>query len=172
MRRTQRSHVVVKSMVEQLHWRIDRHGPIQRKPDRTRRSAGDRDRRCPSNDIPHHQTETFRGLAMVLRLSSDEPMCFGNMATSWRSKLSQPPGLGKSVAYASQFLDANNRAHRGKAKIKARLIADLDPEKWELPPKPKWMRWLTYSRYEARFDRYEAILGDGIADLVARFFSK
>ena len=33
-----------------------------------------------------------------------------------------------------------DRGHAGKAKIKARLIGDLDPEEWELPPKPKWMR--------------------------------
>jgi hypothetical protein len=41
---------------------------------------------------------------------------------------------------------AVDRAHRGKAKIKARLIADLDPDEWDLPPKPKWMRWRTYNR--------------------------
>jgi hypothetical protein len=73
------------------------------------------------------------------------------------------------VAYASQFLDADNRAHRGKAKIKSRLIADLDPEEWELPPKPKWMRWHNYNRYVERFDRYEEILEDGIVELMAKF---
>jgi hypothetical protein len=56
---------------------------------------------------------------------------------------------GRQVAYSSQFLDRDNRAHRGKAKIKSRLIADLDPDEWEFPPKPKWMRWRTYNRYEA-----------------------
>jgi hypothetical protein len=45
-------------------------------------------------------------------------------------------GWGRAVAYASQFLDPDNRAHRGKAKIKARLIGDLDPDEWELPPNP------------------------------------
>ena len=44
------------------------------------------------------------------------------------------------VAYASQFESPPDRAHRGKAKIKAFLIADEDPNAWELPPKPKWMR--------------------------------
>jgi hypothetical protein len=34
---------------------------------------------------------------------------------------------GRQVAYSSQFLDRDNRAHRGKAKIKSRLIADLRP---------------------------------------------
>jgi hypothetical protein len=72
------------------------------------------------------------------------------------------------VAYASQFLDRDNRAHRGKAKIKARLIADLDPDEWDLPPKPKWMRWRTYNRYVERFDRYEAILNEGVEELWAK----
>jgi hypothetical protein len=49
-------------------------------------------------------------------------------------------GWGRRVAYTSQFLDPDNRAHRGQAKIKAKLIADLDPDEWELPPKPKWMQ--------------------------------
>jgi hypothetical protein len=78
----------------------------------------------------------------------------------------------RRVAYASQFLDSDNRAHRGKSKIKARLIADLDPDEWELPPKPKWMRWRTYNGYVERFDRYEAILDDRILELMAKFLGK
>ena len=97
------------------------------------------------------------------------------------SVLWMPPGAnrfcsrqawGRRVAYASQFLDPDNRAHRGKAKIKARLIADLDPDEWELPPKPKWMRWRTYNGYVERYDAYEAILDSGIAELMAKFLSK
>ena len=78
----------------------------------------------------------------------------------------------RRVAYASQFLDPDNRAHRGQAKIKARLIADLDPDEWDLPPKPKWMHWRTYNRYVERYDAYEAILDSGIADLMAKLLSK
>jgi hypothetical protein len=81
-------------------------------------------------------------------------------------------GWGRRFAYTSQFLDRDNRAHRGQAKIKAKLIADLDPDEWELPPKPKWMRWRTYNRYEERFDRYEAILEDRIVELMAKFLGK
>jgi hypothetical protein len=55
-----------------------------------------------------------------------------------------------------------------KGKIKSRLIADLDPEEWELPPKPKWMRWKTYNRHEEKFDHYEAILDYGCAALAAK----
>jgi hypothetical protein len=50
----------------------------------------------------------------------------------YASVLWLPPGAerfcsrgawGKQVAYASQFADPDNRAHRGQAKIKSRLIA-------------------------------------------------
>jgi len=95
----------------------------------------------------------------------------------YASILWMPPGgnrfcsrqaWGRRVAYASQLLDADNRAHRGKAKIKARLIADLDPDEWDFPPKPKWMRWRTYNRYVQKFDAYEDILSQNIAELMAR----
>jgi hypothetical protein len=56
------------------------------------------------------------------------------------------------VAYRSQFRSVYDRAHAGKAKIKARLIDDLDPDDRELPPKPKWMRWRTYNRLAERFE--------------------
>jgi len=65
---------------------------------------------------------------------------------------------GRQVAYASQFMTPTDRAWRGKSKIKSRLIASLDPDDWDLPPKPKWMRWRTYARYEAKFDRCEDFL--------------
>jgi hypothetical protein len=62
------------------------------------------------------------------------------------------------VAYSSQFMTAMDRAHLGKERIKRRLIGELDPEEWDLPPKPKWMRWRTYHRYVEQFERYEAAL--------------
>jgi len=74
------------------------------------------------------------------------------------------------VAYASQFLDRDSRAHHGQSKIKSRLCAveGLDHEEWDLPPKPKWMRWKTYERYETRFDRYEEMLDLGFLELVRK----
>jgi hypothetical protein len=62
------------------------------------------------------------------------------------------------VAYSSQFMTAMDRAYLGKEKIKQRLIGDLDPEEWDLPPKPRWMRWKTYHQLVERFERYEAAL--------------
>ena len=79
---------------------------------------------------------------------------------------------GRQVAYQSQFNDATNRAHGGQAKIKARLIGDSDPDEWDLPPKPKWMRWSTYNRYSERYDRYEDILDYGCVALAAKFSGK
>jgi hypothetical protein len=64
------------------------------------------------------------------------------------SVLWKPPGAryfacrqewGRRVAYASQFETPFGRTHRGKAKIRARLARDQ--QEWDLPPKPKWMRW-------------------------------
>ena len=74
-------------------------------------------------------------------------------------------------SHATQFLDRDNRAHYGQSRIKNRLIANLDPDEWSLPPKPKWMRWRTYNRYEEKFDRYEAILDEGTLELLAKFMA-
>lgn len=77
------------------------------------------------------------------------------------------------VAYASQFASPDDRAHGGKDKIKRRLceIGGFDPEEWELPPKPKWMRWRTYNRAVEKFDGYEDILDEHTIRLVARFMA-
>ncbi|HEV2899900.1 MAG TPA: hypothetical protein VGX71_19120 [Pseudaminobacter sp.] len=95
------------------------------------------------------------------------------------SVLWMPPGArtfacrkswGRQVAYASQFLTEVDRAHRGKERIRLRLctIGSLDPDEWEFPPKPKWMRWPTYRCAEEKFDRYEAALDWGCLETVAR----
>jgi hypothetical protein len=76
------------------------------------------------------------------------------------------------VAYASQFADRDGRARRGQERIKSRLIADLNPEEWDLPPKPKWMRWETYRRYVAKFDRYEELLDVGFINATTRLVKR
>jgi hypothetical protein len=76
------------------------------------------------------------------------------------------------VAYRSQFLGADDRAHAGQAKIKARLIGDYDPDDWDVPPKPKWMRWRTYNRFVERYDAYEDILDRGTVALMAKFMGR
>ena len=86
------------------------------------------------------------------------------------SKFCSRQAWGRRVAYASQFLDRDSRAHHGQSKINSRLcsIGRFDPEDWNFPPKPKWMRWKTYNRLERKFDRYEDILDSGIGRLVAK----
>jgi hypothetical protein len=79
---------------------------------------------------------------------------------------------GRQVAYQSQFNDATNRAHSGQAKIKARLIGDNDPDEWDLPPKPKWMRWATYNRDVERYDHYDDVLDYDCVGLAAKLFGK
>ena len=74
----------------------------------------------------------------------------------------------RRAAYASQFLNPIDRAWRTKAEVKARLLGDADPDEWDLPPKPKWMRVRTYERWEARFDRAEDVLEEQCALAVAR----
>jgi hypothetical protein len=79
---------------------------------------------------------------------------------------------GRQVAYQSQFNDVTSRAHGGQARIKSLLIGDLDPDDWDLPPKPKWMRWATYNQYSERYDHYDDILDRGCVALAAKFFGK
>jgi hypothetical protein len=83
----------------------------------------------------------------------------------------KPPGAdrfcsrqawGRQVAYYSQFQDAATRAQLGKERIKARLIGELDPDEWDLPPKPKWMRWKTYNHYIQCFERYEEMFYEAL----------
>jgi hypothetical protein len=81
-------------------------------------------------------------------------------------------GWGRQVAYQSQFCDETDRAHLGKSCLKNRLIAELDPDEWDLPPKPKWMRWATYDRHVARYDHHEAVLDSGILAAAAKFLGE
>jgi hypothetical protein len=76
------------------------------------------------------------------------------------------------LAYASQRGTAIDRAHRGQAKIKARLIGNLDPDVWDFPPKPKRMRCRTYRRYLDKFDAYEQVLDYGTILAAARLVGR
>ena len=78
----------------------------------------------------------------------------------------------RKVAYRSQFLSVYDRGHAGQAKIKVRLIGDLDPDDWDLPPKPKWMRWRTYNRLVERFDAYEDMTYPDDFALVAKLMRR
>jgi hypothetical protein len=82
--------------------------------------------------------------------------------------------VAKPVPSSSKSLGATTApTTAGSAsRFKSRLIGNLDPDEWDLRPKPKWMRWATYDRQAEQFDRYEAILDYGRAALAAKFLGK
>jgi hypothetical protein len=94
------------------------------------------------------------------------PTTGGLASVLWKplgaSRFCSRQAWGQRVAYRSQFQNPSDRAYFAKERIKARLIGDLDPKDWELPPKPKWMRWKTYNRYVEKFDSYEEILDESL----------
>jgi hypothetical protein len=101
------------------------------------------------------------------------PVTGGLASVVWRppgaSRFCSRQAWGRQVAYRAQFQNESDRAHLGKERIKARLIGNLDPQDWELPPKPRWMRWATYNRYVERFDDYEEMVDKAsIASVVKR----
>jgi hypothetical protein len=69
-------------------------------------------------------------------------------------------------------MTAMDRAYLGMERIKRRLIGDLDPQEWHLPPKPKWMRWRTYRSFVEQFERYEAVLDAGALSRVKRLLKR
>jgi hypothetical protein len=58
--------------------------------------------------------------------------------------------------------NSNRSGTSRKAKLKSRLIGNLKPDEWDLPPKPKWMRWRTYNRFVDPYEAYEDILDRGL----------
>jgi hypothetical protein len=88
------------------------------------------------------------------------------------SSLVCQPACSKRAAYQSQFLDPVGRAWRTKAKVKRRLIGDEDPDDWDLPPKPKRMRWSTYERWEAKYDGADDALDYRLGLTVARLMKR
>jgi hypothetical protein len=65
---------------------------------------------------------------------------------------------GRRAAYRCQFGNPIDRAHIGRAKLKAKLRSpNLDD--WRIPPKPPKMRWATYDRLIDKYLRYDAVLG-------------
>lgn len=73
---------------------------------------------------------------------------------------------GRQVAYRSQFETPTNRAHLGIRKIKSKLIAEGDPDEWDYPDKPKWMRWHTYDRHIEKIADYKEMLDDVVSKYI------
>jgi hypothetical protein len=56
--------------------------------------------------------------------------------------------------------------------VKARLIGTEDPDEWDLPPKPKGMRWATYERWVARYDAAEEALDTSLTLAAAQLMKR
>jgi hypothetical protein len=100
------------------------------------------------------------------------PVTHRNCSVLWL-----PPGAtrfcsrqawGQQVAYGSQFESPWDRAISGREKVMSRLIGNLDPRIYYLPPKPKWMRWNTYDRLAQKYRMYQAFINKDIADFLSR----
>jgi hypothetical protein len=79
---------------------------------------------------------------------------------------------GRRAAYASQFLDPIGRAWRTKAKVKERLLGGENPDEWDLPPKPRGMRWATYERWVAIYDAAEERLDTQLVLAATRLMTR
>jgi hypothetical protein len=83
----------------------------------------------------------------------NEPICSVLWMPSGANRFCSRQTWGSRVATPLNFQTQTTGLIDVKPKSKhARLIADFDPDEWDLPPKPKWMRWRTYNRYVERFD--------------------
>lgn len=92
------------------------------------------------------------------------------------SVLWRPPGARRfasrhawrgKVAYGSQFETQFDRAIRGRNTVMAQLSGSAD-ERCYFPPKPKWMRWLTYDRHVEKLAVYEQKLDDARLQFVLK----
>jgi hypothetical protein len=77
-------------------------------------------------------------------------------------------GLG----YAAQRGGPMDRAHNRLARLHRKLGADYDSPDMPAPPKPKWMRWKTYSRIaqqiEARQEQLDVVFMAGAQRILTR----
>jgi hypothetical protein len=56
--------------------------------------------------------------------------------------------------------------------MKARLPENADPDKWDLPPKPKGMRGATYEGWVARYDTAKDVLDTQLVIAAARLMKR
>ena len=67
--------------------------------------------------------------------------------------------LGKEVAYLSQYHPPEARAHYSADKLCDRIGGPGASEEWDVPPKPKGMRWRTYERLSHKLEKYRSDAG-------------
>jgi len=72
----------------------------------------------------------------------------------------------KQVAYSTQFESPFDRAITAREKVKDRLIGTHNRREYDLPPKPKWMRWNTYERLATNYYFQQGIIDKCLAGFV------
>jgi hypothetical protein len=74
----------------------------------------------------------------------------------------------RNAAYAVQFLDPAQRAWRTMRRA-ARRLGSTNPNDYDLPEKPLWMRWHTYDRIADQHDAADRALTTSCALALTRF---
>ncbi len=76
------------------------------------------------------------------------------------------------LGYAVQRSGQKDRAHHQLARLHHKLSADYAGPDMPPPPKPKWMRWKTYSeivsKIDARREELDVVFATGAQRLLAR----
>jgi len=93
--------------------------------------------------IDCRQRELFRLFSQAGFGLATAPTAYAGRARRRAPDGSAPPAdRGRRAAYLCQFGNPIDRAHIGRAKLKAKLRSpNLDD--WRIPPKPPKMRWAT-----------------------------
>jgi hypothetical protein len=114
------------------------------------------------------QPRRFGGVQWYFKCPVTEQRCLVVWMPPGATRFCSRQAWGKQVAYSSQFESPFSRAVGAREKVKSRLIGDLNRRDWQLPPKPKWMRWNTYERLAQKYSHYEGILDQIMGDFLAK----
>jgi hypothetical protein len=112
------------------------------------------------------QARHFGGQQWYFRCPVTSRKCSVVWMPPGASRFCSRQAWGKRVAYSTQFESPFDRAISAREKLKSRLIGDLNPRDWDLPPKPKWMRWPTYERLAEKYRFRQRAINQCIAAFV------
>ena len=124
--------------------------------------VGEIEQRISLTAQPRH----FGGRQWYLQCPVTQKKCSVLWLPPCESRFCSRQAWGKQVAYSTQFESKFDRAITAREKIKDRLIGNLDRREWELPPKPKGMRWHTYERLAEKYLFNQRVIDRCIAAFV------
>ena len=127
-------------------------------------AMGALDQRLDLTAQPRH----FGGQQWYFRCPVTSRKCLVVWLAPGAARFCSRQGWSKEVAYSTQFESKFDRAITAREKVKDRLIGELNRSEWELPPKPKWMRWATYERLAEKYRFQNRKIDQCIADYLGR----